>query len=223
MVSLQASKSYSFKTPKSEHISPSTTSVHGLDTPMHIVTISPITPKLQLTSNQPEQSGPQNDQLGPLFEHLHMRIVGIERLIYSTNNQVQLHLTTMENQLDAIQQKLEDSLQLFVPKWGRATQREVCIVKGGVVCLRGESYHMHSHIPLDILPNFGTPSLSVIYLQFSIVFINSWFCLVVLLGLLFWFKTHGFVLLLKHLCYFGLLIFKVVIQYFFEFVPMLLL
>ena len=34
-----------------------------------------------------------------------------------------------------------------------------------------------------------------------------------LLGLLFWFKTHGSVLLLKHLCYFGLIIFKVVFQY----------
>ena len=98
---------------------------------------------------------------------------------------------------------------------GRATQREVCIVKRGVVCLRGESCHIHSHIPLDILPNFGQLSLLVIYLQFSIVFINSWFCLVVFLGLLFWFKTHGSVLLLKHLCYFGLLIFKVVSQYFF--------
>ena len=96
---------------------------------------------------------------------------------------------------------------------GRATQREVCIVKGGVVYSRGESCHIHSHIPLDILPNFGQPSLSVIYLQFSIVFINSWFCLAMLLGLFFWFKTHGSVLLLKHLCYFGLIIFKVVFQY----------
>lgn len=77
---------------------------------MHTATISPITPELQLTSNQPEQSGPQGDRLGPFFENLHMRIVGIERLIYSTNNQVQLHLTTMENQLDAIQQKLENNL-----------------------------------------------------------------------------------------------------------------
>ena len=88
MVTLQASKSHSSKTPKSEHISPTTTSAHGLDTPMHTATISPITPKLQLTSNQPEQSGPQANRLGPLFENLQMRIAGIERLIYSTNNQV---------------------------------------------------------------------------------------------------------------------------------------
>ena len=91
---------------------------------------------------------------------------------------------------------------------GRSTQREVCIVKRGVVCSRGESYHIHSHIPFNILPNFVQSSLSVIYLQFSIVFINSWFSLAVLLGL-FWFKTHGYVLLLKHLCYFSLIIIKV--------------
>ena len=77
---------------------------------MHTATISPITPKLQPTSNQPVQSGPQANRLGPLFENLHMRIAEIERLIYSTKNQVQLRLTTMENQLDAIQQKLENSL-----------------------------------------------------------------------------------------------------------------
>ena len=69
---------------------------------MHTTTISPITPELQPTSNQPVQSSPQADKLGPLFENLHMHIVGIERLIYSTNNQVQLRLTTMENQLVAI-------------------------------------------------------------------------------------------------------------------------
>ena len=151
-----------------------------------------------------------------------MHIARIERLIYSTNNQVQLRLTTVENQLNAIQQKLGDSLQLFVPKRGRATQREVCIIKRGVVCLRGESCHIHSHIPLDILPNFGQPSLLVIYLQYSIVFINSWFCLAVFLRLMFWFK-NSWICLKTLMCYFGLLIFKVVIQYFFWFVPMLLL
>ena len=86
MVTLQASKSHSSKTPKSEHISPATPYAHGSDTPVHTVTISPITPKLQPTSNQPEQSGPQANRLGLLFENLHMRITGIERLIYSTNN-----------------------------------------------------------------------------------------------------------------------------------------
>ena len=91
-------------------MSPATTSAHRSDTPVHTMTISPITPELQPTSNQPGQSGPQADRLGLLFENLQMRIAGIERLIYSTNNQVQLHLMTAENQLDAIQQKLENSL-----------------------------------------------------------------------------------------------------------------
>ena len=54
MVTLQASKSHSSKTPKSEHITPATTSAHRSNTPVHTATISPITPELQLTSNQPE-------------------------------------------------------------------------------------------------------------------------------------------------------------------------
>ena len=91
-------------------MSPATTSAHGLDTPVHTATISLITLELQLTSNQPDQFGPQDDRLGLLFENLQMRIAEIERLIYSTNNQVQLHLTTVENWLDAIQKKLENSL-----------------------------------------------------------------------------------------------------------------
>ena len=102
MVSLQANKSHSSKTPKSEHITTATTSAHGSDTLMHIVTISPITPELQLTSNQPDQSSLQADRLGLLFKTLYMLIAGIERLIFSTNNQVQLCLMTMENKLDAI-------------------------------------------------------------------------------------------------------------------------
>ena len=46
MVTLQARKSHSSKTLKSEHISPTTTLAHGLYTPMHTATISPITPEL---------------------------------------------------------------------------------------------------------------------------------------------------------------------------------
>ena len=103
MITLQASKSHSSKIPKSEHISHATPYAYGLDTHVHIMTISPITPELQPTSNQPAQSDPQADRLGPLFENLHVRIARIERLIYSTNNQVQLRLMTIENQLDAIQ------------------------------------------------------------------------------------------------------------------------
>ena len=97
IVTLQTSKSHSSKTPKSEHITPATTSAHGSDTPMHTTTFFLITPELQPTNNQPEQSGPQADRLGLLFETFHMRIARIERLIFSTSNQVQLCLTTMEN------------------------------------------------------------------------------------------------------------------------------
>ena len=63
-----------------------------------------------MTSTLQEQSGPQADKLGTLFESLHLRIAGLEKILYSTNNQVQMHLTTMETQLDVIQQMLEDGL-----------------------------------------------------------------------------------------------------------------
>ena len=137
MITLQASKSHSSKTPKSEHISPATPYAHGSDTHVHTATISPVTPKLQPTSNQPVQSSPQADRLGPLSENLHLRITKIERLIYSTNNQVQLRLTTMENQLDTIQQKLENSLQLFVPKRENAYSKGESNTKGSVHSERG--------------------------------------------------------------------------------------
>ena len=110
MITLQVSKSHSSKTLKSEHISLATPYAYESDTNVHTTTISPVTPELQPTSDQLVQYGPQTDRLGPLFENLHMRIAEIERLIYSTNNQVQLCLITMENQLDAIQQKLKNIL-----------------------------------------------------------------------------------------------------------------
>ena len=77
---------------------------------MHTETASPIPPKLQTTSIQHELSSHQDDRLGVLFENLHMHIAGFEKVLYSTNNQVQMHLTAIETQLDAIQQKLEESL-----------------------------------------------------------------------------------------------------------------
>ena len=97
MITLQASKSHSFKTPNSEHISPATPYTPRSYTHVHTATISLVTPELQPSSNQPVQSSPQVDRLRSLFENLHMCIAGIERLIYSINNQVQLRLTTMEN------------------------------------------------------------------------------------------------------------------------------
>ena len=77
---------------------------------MHTETASPIPPELQMSSTQQEQSSHQDDRLGVLFENLHMRISEFEKVLYSTNNQVQMHLTAIETQLDPIQQKLEESL-----------------------------------------------------------------------------------------------------------------
>ena len=45
-----------------------------------------------------------------LVEGLHEHISGLANVIYSTNSQVQMHLTTTETQLDVIQHKLEESL-----------------------------------------------------------------------------------------------------------------
>ena len=56
-----------------------------------------------------------------MVEGLHEHISSLANVIYSTNNQVQIRLTTIETQLDEIQRKLEESLELFVPKRGRAT------------------------------------------------------------------------------------------------------
>ena len=56
-----------------------------------------------------------------MVEGLHERISSLANVIYSTNNQVQIRLTTIETQLDESQRKLEESLELFVPKRGRAT------------------------------------------------------------------------------------------------------
>ena len=96
MISLQASKSHSSKAPKSEFFPHATPSGHGSTTPMRTKIASPIPPKLQTTSTQHEQSSHQDDRLGILFESLHMRIAKFEKLFYSTNNQVQMHLTAIE-------------------------------------------------------------------------------------------------------------------------------
>ena len=110
MITLQASKSHSSKAPKSEQFTHATSSGHDSATPLHTDTVSPFTPELLMTSTLQEQSGPQAHRLGTLFESLHLRIGGLEKILYSTNNQVQMHLTMMETQLDVIQQMLEDGL-----------------------------------------------------------------------------------------------------------------
>ena len=122
MASLQKSKSHSSverekqipsKTPKSESVQHVTPSGHGSAihiTPRHTETTSPHIPKPQTTSTQLGKSSSHADRLTILVEGLHKRISGLANVIYSTNNQVQMQLTTIENQLDAIQRKLEDSL-----------------------------------------------------------------------------------------------------------------
>jgi len=111
MVSLQASKSHSSKASKSESFPHATPSGHGSATHTTLIeTASPITPELQTTSTQYVQSSSQADRLSTLIEGLHQRIFEFENVLYSTNNQIQMRLTTIETQLDAIQCKLEESL-----------------------------------------------------------------------------------------------------------------
>ena len=122
LVSLQMSKSHSStkrkkqnlsKTPKSESFLRATPSSHcsaAHTTPRHTETASPHTPKPQSTSTRPGQSSSHADKLTILVEGLHERILGLANVIYSTNNQVQMHLTTIETRLDEIQHKLKESL-----------------------------------------------------------------------------------------------------------------
>ena len=42
-----------------------------------------------------------------LMEGLHEHIIGLANIMYSHKNHVQLHLTTIETQLDEIQHKLK--------------------------------------------------------------------------------------------------------------------
>ena len=102
MITLQASKSHSSKAPKSEPFTHATPSAHASATPMHTDIVSPFTSELQMTSIPQNQSTPQANRLGILFENLHLRIAELEKVLNSTNNQVQMCLTTMETQLDAI-------------------------------------------------------------------------------------------------------------------------
>ena len=65
---------------------------------------------MQTTSTLFAPPSSQPDKLSTLIKSVSQWISGLERLLYSTNNQVQMCLITIETQLDAIQQKLEDSL-----------------------------------------------------------------------------------------------------------------
>ena len=78
--------------------------------PVHTETVSPIPSEMQTTSTPSTRFSHQADRFSILIESVSQRISGLERLLYSTNNQVQMHFTTIDTQLSAIQQKLKDNL-----------------------------------------------------------------------------------------------------------------
>ena len=96
MISLQASKSHSSKAPKSEPFLHATSSSQGSATPVHTETTSPIPFKMQTISTPSAPPSSQADRLSTVIESVSQRISGVERLIYSTNNHVQMRLTTIE-------------------------------------------------------------------------------------------------------------------------------
>ena len=98
MITLQASKSHSSRTPKSEPSTYETPHVHAPVTPAQSTSTSSIPPRFQ-TAKQSH-----------LIANVFHQISDLERLLHSFHNHTQMHLTTIETQLDAIQQKLEESL-----------------------------------------------------------------------------------------------------------------
>ena len=110
LLTLQASRSHSSKTPRSAHISPVTPSAPESETPAHTTSTSRAVPEASQASIPQAQTAPHTDRVGSVLEHIQKRIDEIVALLYSTNNHVQMRLETMENQLDAIQLKLDESL-----------------------------------------------------------------------------------------------------------------
>ena len=110
MYSFQASRSHSSKTPKCAHISPVTPSAPDSETPAHTTSTSHAIPEVPQASIPQAQIDPHTDRVGSLLEHIQKCIDEIVTLLYSTNNHVQMRLETIKNQLDAIQQKLDNSL-----------------------------------------------------------------------------------------------------------------
>ena len=98
MITLQASKSHSSRTPKSEPSTYETPHVHA-----------PITPT-QSTGTSSIPLWVSNSQESHLITNVAYQISELERLLHSFHNQTQMRLTTIETQLNAIQQKLEESL-----------------------------------------------------------------------------------------------------------------
>ena len=98
MFTLQASKSHSSRTAKSESSTYETPIVHAPVTPIQSTGTSSIPPRFQTTK--------QSHLIANVFH----RISDLEWLLHSFHNQTQMRLTTIETQLDASQQKLEESL-----------------------------------------------------------------------------------------------------------------
>ena len=98
MITLQASKSHSSRTPKSEPSTYETPHVHSPVTHTQSTGTSFVPPRFQ-TAKQSH-----------LIANVFHQISNLERLLHSFHNHTQMRLTTIETQLDAIQQKLEESL-----------------------------------------------------------------------------------------------------------------
>ena len=98
MITLQARKSHSSRTPKSEPSTNETPHVHAPLTLAQSTGISSIPPGFQ-TAKQSH-----------LIANVFHQISDLEWLLHSFHNQTQMRLTIIETQLDAIQQKLEESL-----------------------------------------------------------------------------------------------------------------
>ena len=98
MITLQASKSHSSRTPKSEPPTYETPQAHAPVTPAQSIGTSSVPPRVQ-TAKQSH-----------LTTNMAHQISELERLLHSFHNQIQMRLTTIETQLDAIQQKFEESL-----------------------------------------------------------------------------------------------------------------
>ena len=96
-ITLQASKSHSSRTPKSEPSTYETPHVHAPVTPAQSTGTSSVPPGFQTAKSH-------------LIANVVHQISELELLLHSFHNQTQMRLTTIETQLDAIQHKLEESL-----------------------------------------------------------------------------------------------------------------
>ena len=98
MITLQASKNHSSRTLKSESSTYETPHVHA-----------PVT-LAQSNSTSSVPPGFQTAKQSHLITYVAHQTSELERLLHSVHNQTQMRLSTIETQLDAIQQKLEESL-----------------------------------------------------------------------------------------------------------------